>query len=412
VKNFDIDLVAGRLTAYAIERQNSFERYQPQGTSPWAASRRFWTDAILQGMVRLEGGTPTPALMERFDQELKSARGSAATVPASPKLQRGTIRALRNFVSALEATGDDRRRQVDVVRELLEDMSSHLPWAHAGNRLDLACDEAEHALRRMTAQMPIRFTRILLGGDAGPHWASGYASGTVTDAEAVQRTAIYQEAVRDYPEITSWPALCTVYVGGNQPSALGAVDASDFDLEIMNLAGDGFLKERGIRWTCGMYQMTVPGAQSAAAPEKTRTEEIQAEEVNPLLLGERPLEPDDLAIFELYASEDDCLTFCLDVLADEKTVFGRQLSDEREESYIMTYVVYDEGTGAVRDTMDVELRLPHDEKWFHCKLPDEVRAALKEKMDTFCLACFGEHLPGTPAQCQEEADASQMEPTM
>ena len=258
MKRFNIPLVAEGLTAYAIERQNGWERSQRKDAPTWMEQRRFWTDTILQGMARLDGQEPNPKLMERFDQELKSARGSAATVPASPKLQRGTIRALRNFVSALEATGDDRRRQVDVVRELLEDMSSHLPWACADNGLDLACAEAEYALRRMTAQMPIRFTRILLGGDAGPHWASGYASGAVTDVEAVKRTAIYQEAVRDYPEIKSWPALCTVYVGRDLPSALGTVDASDFDLEIMNRAGDQFLKERSVRWVSGAYQMTVP----------------------------------------------------------------------------------------------------------------------------------------------------------
>ena len=78
MKNYDIGLVAEGLTTYAIERQNSFERYQPQGVPSWAESRRFWTDAILQGMVRLEGGTPTPKLMERFDQRLEEARGCAA----------------------------------------------------------------------------------------------------------------------------------------------------------------------------------------------------------------------------------------------------------------------------------------------------------------------------------------------
>lgn len=258
MSRFNIPLVAEGLTAYAIERQNGWERRQRKDAPTWMNRRRFWTDAILQGMARLDGQEPDPHLMEQYDQGLELARSSSATVPASPKLQRDTIWTLRNFVSALEATGDDRRRQVDMVRELLEDMSSHLPWACADNGLDLACAEAEYVLRRMTAQMPIRFTRILLGGDAGPHWASGYASGAVTDVETVKRTAIYQEAVRDYPEIKSWPALCTVYVGRDLPSALGTVDASDFDLEIMNRAGDQFLKERSVRWVSGAYQMTVP----------------------------------------------------------------------------------------------------------------------------------------------------------
>lgn len=109
----------------------------------------------------------------------------------------------------------------------------------------------------MTAQMPIRFTRILLGGDAGPHWASGFVSGSVTDAEAVKQTSVYQETARNYPEVTVWPALCTVYVGRGPPSALGTVDASDFDLEIMNRTGDKFLNECGVRWLGGPYQITI-----------------------------------------------------------------------------------------------------------------------------------------------------------
>ena len=258
MEKFDIRRVTEGLATYAIERQNGFERRQQDGIPTWMEQRRFWTDAILQGMARLDGGEPDPGLMERFDRALKQARGSAATEPAAFKLQGDTIRTLRNFVSALEATGDDRRLQVDVVRMLLDDMSSHLPWARGDNGLDLACGEAEHALRCMTAQLPIRFTRVLLGGDAGPHWASGYASGSVTDAEAVKQTAIYQKAVRDYPEIKSWPALCTVYTGGGQYGPVVSVPASEFDLAIMNRAGDRFLKERGVRWSCGMYQMTVP----------------------------------------------------------------------------------------------------------------------------------------------------------
>ena len=112
----------------------------------------------------------------------------------------------------------------------------------------------------MTAQMPIRFTRILLGGDAGPHWAGGFVSGSVTDGEAVKKTTVYQEAIRKYPEVAEWPALCTVYAGRGLPTALGTVDASDFDLEIINRTGDRFLDERGVRWLGGPYQMTIAAA--------------------------------------------------------------------------------------------------------------------------------------------------------
>ena len=101
MSRFNIPLVTEGLTAYAIERQNGWERNQPKGAPPWQEQRRLWTDAILQGMARLERQTPDPKLMEQFDHDLEQAGGSAATVPASPQLQRATIQNLRRFVTAL-----------------------------------------------------------------------------------------------------------------------------------------------------------------------------------------------------------------------------------------------------------------------------------------------------------------------
>ncbi len=254
---FNIHLVAEGLTTYAIERQHGFERHQPDGLPPWAEQRRFWTDAILQGMARLEGDPPDPKLMEQFDLELEQSRGCCFFVPATTQMQKDTIQELRHFVAALEATGDDRRRQIAVVGDLLEDMAAHRSWGWTENGLSRAREKAESALVRMTAQMPIRFTRILLGGDAGPHWASGFVSGCVTDTDAVKQTPVYQDAVRNYPEVTSWPALCIVHVGRGLPSALGTVDASSFDLEIMNRTGDRFLDQQGVRRVGGPYQMII-----------------------------------------------------------------------------------------------------------------------------------------------------------
>ena len=257
MSKFNIARVARGLTTYAIERQHSFERHQPDGLPPWAEQRRFWTDAILQGMARLDGEQPDSRLMEQFDLELEQARGCYFFVPATAQMQRDTILELRRFVAALEATGDDRRRQIAVVGDLLEDIGTHRSWGLAENGLSRAWEEAESALVRMTARMPIRFTRILLGGDAGTNWVSSFVSGCVKDAEAVKQTAVYQDAVQTYPEVVDWPALCTVYVGRGLPSALGTVDASSFDLEIMNRTGDRFLRERGVRCVGGPYQMTV-----------------------------------------------------------------------------------------------------------------------------------------------------------
>jgi len=249
--------VAEALATYAIEWEYGFQRHQPPGTPPWSEKRRFWTDAILQGMARLDGAEPDPKWMERYDQELEEARGQYFIIPATLDVQCDTIRSLHRYITALEGTGQDRRRQVLIVRDLLEDMSCNRHWGGMSNGLDAAQNTADLALLHITARMPIRFTRVLLGGDGGPHWASGFVSGAVTDTEAVKQTDIYAKAVQTYPEITSWPAICTVYVGQGLNSAWEVTDACELDLEIMNSAGDRFLDQRGVRWVGGPYQMTV-----------------------------------------------------------------------------------------------------------------------------------------------------------
>lgn len=140
------------------------------------------------------------------------------------------------------------------------------------------------------------------------------------------------------------------------------------------------------------------------------TEKTPAEELIPLLQGSRSMIPDDFAVYERFAVGDNCITFCLDLLADEETIFGRRLSSEQDDSYAVLYAVYDVVTGQVWDTLDIELRLPHDEKWFQCKLSPDVTDSLKQKMDAFCVDLYGEHLPEPPAQRQEGADTSQAEP--
>ena len=264
----------------------------------------------------------------------------------------------------------------------------------------------------MTAQMPIRFTHIALGGDAGPHWASGFVSGSVTDAEAVKQSAVYQGAVRDHPEITNWATLCVVYVGRGLPSALGTVDASDFDLEIMNRTGNRFLDEYGVRWLSGPYQMTIVDtlemAKPEIIPEATGWMSIQY----PLLQGSRTLTAEDLDIQERIGAERDWITFQFDVLADEQEVFGRQLSSEAEDSYIQAYTSYNEHTGQVDDTLDIVVRSPGGDEWFSCTLPDETRQVLKQKMDAFCAAVYGEHLPEPPAQRRNGPAPLQTGPTM
>lgn len=246
-------MVEEGLTAYAVERQNGFERHQRQDAPSWAAARRFWIDAILQGMARLDGREPDPKQMEGFDRRMEQARGSSVVQPAPYQLRMDTIHALSSYLTALENAGGDRRRQIAVVRDLLEDMSTHLPWATGSNELHDTLVQAERVLPRMTAAVPIRFTRILLGRETGP-CESGYASGAVITPEQVMDTKLYHDLSRQYPEVTDWPAVCVVYNGGGLDTPIGVKNATGFDLEIMNHSGNRFLDLPGICWMSGPYE--------------------------------------------------------------------------------------------------------------------------------------------------------------
>ena len=362
-------------------------------------------------MAKLEGETPDPKLMERYDHELEATRWSSFTVPASPQLQQKTIRNLRRFVSALEFAGGDRRRQVNMVWKLLDDMSSHLPWTGKDNSLDRARDEAECALFRMTAQLPICFTRVLLGGDAGPHWVSGFVSGSVTDADAVKRTAVYREALQQYPEIKEWPALCTVCVGRNLPSAIGSVSACAFDLEIMNRIGDRFLKEQGVQQVYAR-QMIIPTLSAMTKPGKGLPTASWSSMRYPLPQGSRSLTAADLDVQERISVEDERINFRLDIFADERSAFGRQLSSEEEGSYIQAYTSYTAATGQVDNTLDIVVRSPGGDEWSSCILTDETRELLRQKIDAFYVMTYGERLPEPSAQNQNEPIPPQMSPTM
>lgn len=401
----NILVIADRLTVYAMERQAGMERHQPPDSPHWMEQRRLWTDSVLQGMARLDGLTPDPEWMEQYDRRLEAARGCSTVECLPPREQAALIRALCRYISALESANGDHRRQIAVIGDLFEDMVTHLSWDLTGSGLSRARDRVESTLQRMTAQMPIRFTRVLLGGDAGPHWVSGFVPGAVCDAMAVKKTSVYAQAVRTYPEITEWPALCTVYVGRDLPTAFGTRDACEFDLKIMNGMGDRFLDEPGINSVGVSCQMMV-----SRRPERSITEEESTAADNcPLLQGARPLGPEDLEVREYFGEDEGRITFFLDVLTDEQTVFGRELSCEREGTYAVVYGTYDEATGQVCELLDIEQRHPHDENWFCCKLTDEVRESLRQKMDVFYTEMCGE---GLPAQSQQEQPPPQMSQTM
>ena len=248
----DKTVVAEGLAAYTIERRFAWERHRPDGAPPWDALRTTWARVVLGEMDDVNG--EQSSLLELYNQRLKEAEGIFAAEPAPLKLQSDTIQGLSDYVSALSGMAGDSRHQIYAVRELLDDIGSHLPWTGSADTQGKAIDQANRELRHMTARQPIRFTRLLLGWETGPA-GSTFLPGCVTQADEIMSSDFFDDMICRYGGYEKWPALCTVYTGGGRGHYL--YDADEFDVGIMNEAGDDFLKEPGIVWLGGPYEVEI-----------------------------------------------------------------------------------------------------------------------------------------------------------
>ena len=244
--------IAEGLAAYTIERRFGWERHQPDGAPSWDEVRTMWARTVLGEMDNLDG--KESSLLGLYNQRLKDAEGVFGAEPASLQLQQDTIKGLSEYVSALSRAAGDNRRQIFAVRELLDDIGSHLPWTGSADIQGKVLDQTNRELRHKTAQQPIRFTRLLLGGERGPA-DSTFLPGLVTQADEILATDFFDDMRWRYGDYEKWPALCTIYTGGGMGHYL--YDADEFDVGIMNEAGDDFLKEPGIAWLGGSYELEI-----------------------------------------------------------------------------------------------------------------------------------------------------------
>ncbi len=111
-------------------------------------------------------------------------------------------------------------------------------------------------LQRAVAQRPIRFTRVVLGGDLDPGGIE-FLPGMVDDAERVRHTREFERLTVEYQDREEWPALCIVCMGGGRRLAADAIDADGLDMAVIRETGEAFMKRPEVRpvW---IHQLTVP----------------------------------------------------------------------------------------------------------------------------------------------------------
>lgn len=228
------------LTVYAIERQIGFEAHQGrQARQPEA--RNEWIRGILHGMAEVFG-TDLDEYSVRLDCRLEAACGTFAVQPLNPFEQKHMIQSLCGYVTGLDHLEGDQRARVMDVKSLLEDVTAYLSWDVSRSGVYPAREQVEAQLLRMVVRRPIRFTRILVGGDFD-HGGVEYLPGLAENMDDVRSTQIYQKLFSNYPGRKEWPATCTVCLGGGWRSAADTVDADELDMTVIQEVGDRILRQ-------------------------------------------------------------------------------------------------------------------------------------------------------------------------
>ena len=239
----DVSRAARELAYYAAERQIGFERHQ--GSQIWhPMERNEWIRGILRGMAEVSDTDPDE-FTGILDYCLKTARGAFAVEPVTWSVQRHMIQSLCQYVDGLERLDGDQQARVMDVRRLLDDITACLSWDASRNGVYPARDQAEAQLLRMVVRRPIRFTRVLIGGDFDPGGVE-FMPGLVNDAKGVRGAQLFQQVAREYPERKEWPAICTVCLGAGGRLESGVIDADELDMAVIREAGDRILKQPGI----------------------------------------------------------------------------------------------------------------------------------------------------------------------
>lgn len=240
---FDLTRTAAEFGVYAVERYVEFgQRWG--STAHFSEERELWFRGVLQGMAEVTNIDPQE-LINVFEQQLDEGKRRFALVPLRLSGQRHVVQTLRWYADELERLIGDQRARVVEVKNLLEDFIVYLGWNTSLSHAYPAKYEAETHLLRMTARRPIRFTRVVVGGDMEPDGIE-FMPGRVDDAAEVRRTQTFQEIISRYAEWAEWPALCTVYLGGGRQRTIDTVDADELDMAVIREAGEQFLKQPGI----------------------------------------------------------------------------------------------------------------------------------------------------------------------
>ena len=272
-QQIDLTRAAEELTTYAAQRMVCFERQIPGNAFYHPETRNEWIRGILRGMAEVNGEDSGP-LLQAFEHRLDDAHGCFAVEMLDQAGQKHLVQSLKQYVSALVRPTGDWRIQLVQMQYLLEDMSAYLPWNPGAIGIYPARDQVREQLLRLTAQRPICFTRVLLGGEMGP-CDEDFVSGSVTDADSVRNTDLFERLILEYPEVEKWPAICTVYHTGGPAALTVAMPADNMDLKLIREDGVRFLDRPGI-CLAGYRELRVPVQEQTEELSEGSDQEVES----------------------------------------------------------------------------------------------------------------------------------------
>lgn len=254
-QKIDLPQASEGLALYAARRLAGYRQGRFGDAFCQPETRHEWIRDIIQGMAEVCGQDAAP-LLRAFDQWLDAASGSSNIEPLPLNRQKYTVQNLRRYVSALGRMEGDQRARIFAVKKLLEDVGAYLPWDVGATGVYPVREETGQALLRAVAQRPIRFTRVLLGGELEPGGVE-YLPGMVNDVEAVRHAREFQRLTLEHPKREEWLALCIVCMGGGRQAESNTIDADGLDMAVIREYEREFMKRPEVRpvW---MHELTVP----------------------------------------------------------------------------------------------------------------------------------------------------------
>lgn len=201
------------------------------------------------------GISPDVVFIELYKKYVSACCGEDNIMPG-PHEQRNVVQysmRLADWVS----TRHEPMEVLFAIQECLDDIASYLPWDVRTSGLYHARDIVDAICCKCLARQPIKFTRIIMGGDKGPCDSEIIADNIKAPVD-LARTALFGAMCAGNPEEANWCAIYTTFAGNYGRGALRIPTPQE--LSFLNYLDTKLLSIEGVvPLSCG-HQIEIPSS--------------------------------------------------------------------------------------------------------------------------------------------------------